>query len=124
MAWLLFSLYSHNQNDKEMASDQKFVNFIVDQLGNVGSVEAKMMFGGHTLYADGKILGLIGDNKLFIKPTNAGREFIQDVVEAPPYPGAKNCFLIAEKIEDREWLCELARISLTELPMPKVMKTK
>lgn len=107
-----------------MASDQKFVDFVVDHFNNVGTIEAKKMFGEFTLYADGKIFGLICDNKLFIKPTNAGRAFIKDVVEAPPYPGAKNCFLIEEKIDDRDWLSALVRVSLTELPMPRMKKKK
>jgi TfoX/Sxy family transcriptional regulator of competence genes len=110
-----------------MASDQKFVDFVVDQFENVGVVEAKMMFGGHTLYADGKVLGLICDNKLFIKPTLAGKSYIESsgtLVEALPYTGAKNSFLIEEKIDDRGWLSELARVSLKELPEPKVKKKK
>ncbi|MFZ1457377.1 MAG: hypothetical protein WAT46_15140, partial [Saprospiraceae bacterium] len=62
--------------------------------------------------------------KLFIKPTISGREFIGKVVEAPPYVGAKPSFLIDEKIEDSNWLSELIRISLKELPPPKPKKKK
>ena len=105
-----------------MASDQKFVDFVVDQLQNGGEVTAKKMFGEYGIFSDGKLFGLICDNKLFIKPTEAGRAFIGDVVEAPPYPGAKNSFLIEDKIEDREWLNELVRISVKELPDPKKKK--
>jgi TfoX/Sxy family transcriptional regulator of competence genes len=97
-----------------MASDQKFVDFITDQLKNAGEIVAKKMFGEYGLYSDGKIVGLICDNKLYIKPTITGRAFIGDVVEAPPYKGAKPSFLIEEKIEDSEWLCELVRISAKE----------
>lgn len=107
-----------------MASDQKFVDFVLGQMEDAGAITAKPMFGGHTLYADGKILGLICDNQLFIKPTPSGRAFIGDVVEAPPYKGAKPIFLIEDKIEDREWLTELVRISVKELPMPKPKKKK
>jgi len=64
------------------------------------------------------------DNKLFIKPTESGRTFIQHVVEAPPYEGAKPSFLIENKLDDREWLSELIRISLKELPEPKAKKKK
>lgn len=102
-----------------MASDQKFVDFVVEQIQNAGEITAKKMFGEYGVYSDGKLFGLICDNKLFIKPTTAGRAFIGEVVEAPPYPGAKNSFLIEDKIEDREWLSELVRISVKELPVPK-----
>ena len=82
------------------------------------------MFGEYGIYADGKIFGLICDNKLFIKPTNTGKTFFKKVVEAPPYPGAKTYFLIEEKLEDREWLSELVRITVKELPEPKPKKNK
>ena len=107
-----------------MASDKKFVAFVLDQLDNAGTITAKSMFGEYGVYADGKLFGLICDNKLFIKPTEGGGVFIKEVVEAPPYPGAKNCFLIEEKLEDREWLNELVRISVRELPAPKPKKPK
>ena len=107
-----------------MASDQKFVDFVVDQIHNAGEITAKKMFGEYGIFSDGKLFGLICDNKLFIKPTTAGRAFIGDVVEAPPYPGAKNSILIEDKIEDREWLSELVRISVRELPAPNKKKKK
>lgn len=107
-----------------MASDQNFVDFVVGQIQNAGEITAKKMFGEYGIYANEKIFGLICDNKLFIKPTNSGKEFIGNVVEAPPYDGAKPCFLIEEKIEDSEWLSELVRISVGELPAPKPKKKK
>lgn len=107
-----------------MASDQKFVDFVLEQIENSGEITAKKMFGEYGIYADGKIFALICDNKLFIKPTIAGRAFIGDVLEAPPYPGAKPSFLIEDKIEDRAWLSELVRITVKELPTPKVKRKK
>lgn len=107
-----------------MASDQNFVDFVLDQINNAGVVTAKKMFGEYGLYADEKLFGLICDNKLFIKPTNSGREFIGNVVEAPPYEGAKPSFLIEDKLEDSEWLSELVRLSVKELPLPKKKKKK
>lgn len=107
-----------------MASDQNFVNYVIDQIENAGEITAKKMFGEYGIYSDEKLFGLICDNKLFIKPTEAGRAFIGHVVEAPPYPGAKPCFLIEDKIEDRQWLSELVRITVSELPMPKPKKKK
>lgn len=105
-----------------MASNQKFVDFIIDQITNAGEITAKKMFGEYGLYADGKLFGLICDDKLFIKPTNAGRQFIGTPQEAPPYEGAKPSFLIEDKVEDAAWVSELVRLSLPELPMPKPKK--
>lgn len=80
------------------------------------------MFGEYGIYLDGKIIGLICDNRLFIKPTDAGREFIGNVVENPPYNGAKPSFLIEEKLEDSMWLSRLIKMTADELPEPKPKK--
>lgn len=105
-----------------MANDPEFVNFIVDQVDESCGVSFRHMFGGTTLYSHGKVVALICDDQLFVKPTDRGRSYIGDVVEAPPYPGAKNSFLIEDRIEDREWLTELIRITEAALPPPKPKK--
>lgn len=107
-----------------MASDLQFVEYVVEQMEKAGNVTHRQMFGGHTLYCKGKVVALICDNKLFIKPTNAGREFIGEVNESPAYPGAKPSFLIEEKIEDSDWLSVLIQITEKELPKPKPKKKR
>ena len=76
------------------------------------------------MYSDGILFALICDNKLFVKPTEGGRKFIKDVVEAPAFKGAKLSFLIGDKIEDREWISTLVRITREELPVPKPKKVQ
>ena len=107
-----------------MASDKEFVDFVLDQIENAGEITAKKMFGEYGIFSNKKIFALICDNKLFIKPTVSGREFIKNVIESPPYEGAKPSFLIEDKIEDREWLSNLVRITVKELPEPKPRKKK
>lgn len=107
-----------------MASDKNFIDFILDQIQNAGEITAKKMFGEYAIYSDRKLFGLICDNKLFIKPTKGGRNFIGNVVEAPPYTGAKPSFLIEDEVDDSEWLSELVRISVAELPESKPKKKK
>jgi len=107
-----------------MATDKEFVDFVVNHIENAGEITAKNMFGEYGIFSNRKIFALICDNKLFIKPTESGREFIKNVVESPPYKGAKPSFLIEDKIEDKEWLSELVIISVIELPEPKPKKKK
>ncbi len=107
-----------------MASTKDFVDFVQEHIEDVGEIRVKSMFGEYGIFSNGKIFGLVCDNRLFIKPTEGGRKFIGNVVEAPPYEGAKNSFLIEEKLDDKEWLSELIRISLKELPEPKPRKKK
>ena len=108
-----------------MSSNENFVKFIVNQIENAGVITYKKMFGEYALYSDGKIVALVCDNQLFIKPTNSGRSFIGNVTEASPYPGASLRFLIENKFEDKDWISDLIRITAKELPVPRPkMKNK
>jgi TfoX/Sxy family transcriptional regulator of competence genes len=102
-----------------MASDKEQLDFVLDQMGATGAVTAKGMFGEYGIYYDGKLVALFCDNQLFVKPTERGRGYIGEPVEAPPYPGAKPYFLIEDKIEDRDWVSGLIELTAQELPLPK-----
>lgn len=102
-----------------MASSLHSIEFITEQMEDAGEITYKAMFGEYALYCDGKIMALVCDDQLFMKPTAAGRSFIDDVVEAPPYPGAKPYFLIEDQLEDREWMGNLVKLTAEELPEPK-----
>lgn len=107
-----------------MASDLEFVEFVVEQIDEECEITYKPMFGEYGLYSKGKIVAVICDNRLYVKPTDAGRAFIGEPVEAPPYPGASNRFLIEEQLEDRDWLTELLRVTEAALPAPKPHRRK
>jgi len=53
-----------------------------------------------------------------------GRKIIGKVEEASPYPGAKPCFVIRDRIDDKEWISELVRVTAAELPLPKPKTAK
>ena len=104
-----------------MATDQEFIEFIIDQISGVKGISCRKMFGEYAVYCEGKVVALVADNQLFVKPTAGGRAFLGEVVEAPAYPGAKPSFLI-DDIDDRDRLCELIRITTKEVPLPKPKK--
>lgn len=103
-----------------MSSNQSTVDFIVKQMQLAGDISFRKMFGEYGLYCNGKMIGSVCDDKLFIKPTTAGKSYIGKVVEASPYPNAKPSFLIsAKQYQDVIWLSELVKITFEELPKPK-----
>lgn len=103
-----------------MKTRQSTVDFILEQIDEAGSVSAKKMFGGYCVYCDGKVVALVCDDELFVKITAAGKEFIGECPEKPPYPGAKPYFYISgEHWDDGEWLSQLIKISVEQLPAPK-----
>jgi TfoX/Sxy family transcriptional regulator of competence genes len=107
-----------------MSTDSSFIEFIREQLAGLNSISHRKMFGEYALYCEGKVVALVCDNQLFIKPTEKGKAFVGDISQAPPYPGAKLYFLVEEKLEDQEWLKELIQITADELPLPKPKKPK
>jgi TfoX/Sxy family transcriptional regulator of competence genes len=105
-----------------MASDLHFVQFVLDQIEPDLQMTHRKMFGEYGLYSRGKIVAVICDDQLFVKPTEAGRAHIGAPEMAPPYPGAAPRFLITDGIEDGPWLSELLRVTYAELPEPKKRK--
>jgi DNA transformation protein and related proteins len=102
-----------------VSSDQGFVEYVCDQAGDAGEVTSRKMFGEWALYRGQKVVALVCDDRLFVRPTEAGREFIGSPFELPPYSGARPHFLIEDRLDDREWLTELIRLTERELPPPK-----
>jgi TfoX/Sxy family transcriptional regulator of competence genes len=82
---------------------------------DAGRITYRKMFGENGIYCNGIIFGLICDNKVFIKPTVKGKVFIGNVVEAPPYPSARNYYFIEDKFEKRDWISELVKITIEDL---------
>jgi TfoX/Sxy family transcriptional regulator of competence genes len=98
------------------------VQFICEQVRGVGGVSHRKMFGEYAIYVGNKVVALVCDDRLFLKPTAAGRALLGSPVEAPPYPGAKPYFVIDEYIDDAEFLSTLLRATEAEIPEPKPKK--
>ncbi|HEX7051374.1 MAG TPA: TfoX/Sxy family protein [Longimicrobiales bacterium] len=107
-----------------MASDPGLVQFICEQLRGVGEVSHRKMFGEYAIYVGNKVVALVCDDRLFLKPTAAGRALLEAPVEAPPYPGAKPYFLVDAYVDDAEFLSTLFRATEREVPEPKPKRRK
>lgn len=104
-----------------MASNADFVQYIADQCSGAGEIVAKKMFGDYGIYCNGKIFGLICDDRFYLKPTEAGRALLRKEELWPPYDGAKDYFYIAD-VDDRDYLSSLVRETYKALPEPKKRK--
>ena len=108
-----------------MASNQNFVDYVSEQANLAGRLTFKKMFGEYAVYVDLKVVGFICDNQLLVKPTAAGKQWVGNIAEAPPCPGAKLHYLLSERLEDRDFVRQLLLITASELPAPKPkLKTK
>lgn len=104
-----------------MASRLEFVEYVVEQLSEAGTIRWKRMFGEFGLYCDGIYFACVCDDRLLVKQTDAGRALLPAGKTDLPYPGAKPMLLI-EELDDRAFLARLARATCAELPPPKARK--
>ncbi|HZH08225.1 MAG TPA: TfoX/Sxy family protein [Lautropia sp.] len=107
-----------------MASDESFATFVCDQASQWSPVSCRKMFGEYAVYCRGKPVALICRNQLYVKPTPGGRALVDYPVEGAPYPGAKPHLLIADRLDDREWLSRLLEATAGELPEPAPRKPR
>lgn len=94
------------------------MQYICDQAGLGRRLVFKKMFGEFALYVDGKVVALVCDDQLFLKPTPEGKSYLGKVAEAPPYPGAKNYFQVSSEMDDSERLGAALNITARALPEP------
>ena len=102
-----------------MGSSLVTVQFICDQAGLGKRLTFRKMFGEYALYLDGKIVALVCDNQMFLKPTDEGLAYLGKVSEAPPYPGAKNFYLLSAEVEDADVLQGALLVTARALPEPR-----
>ena len=84
----------------------------------------RKMFGEYALYIDGKVVALVCDDSLFIKPADATRALVSDLPERPPYPGAKLYSVADELLDDAERLQQLLLATWQAVPAPKPRRKK
>lgn len=107
-----------------MSTDPQTVAFIEDQLAGL-SVRTLRMFGEYGLYCDEKVVGLICDDSLFLKPSSADPALFARTEPAPPYAGAKVYHRVpGDALEDRDWLGAAVQATADALPPPKAKKAK
>ena len=47
--------------------EKEFVNYLVELMQSIGPVSAKSMFGGHGIFLDGLMFGLVANSILYLK---------------------------------------------------------
>lgn len=85
---------------------------------------ARKMFGEYALYLDGKVVALVCDDQLFLRPTPRSIAALPDTPLAPPYPGAKDHLLVTDALDDPAPVITALRSLAEDLPAPKPKKPK
>ena len=106
-----------------MATSQSTMDFLLDILSDSRQVSARKMFGEYCLYYAGRPVGLVCDEQLYLKPSEAGNRLMKFPDEGAPFPGARMHLRISpDDWDDRSWMNALVRATFDSLPPPKVPK--
>lgn len=108
-----------------MATSPATVESVLSALGRPFS--ARAMFGEHAVYADGKVVALVCDDRLYVKVHAATDALAEECELAPPYPGAKDHYVL----DEGQWMArrDLPRMlaglaKALPAPKPKTKKAK
>ncbi len=110
-----------------MATKADFAEYVREQLRRAGEISLRKMFGDYGVYLNGKFIGLICDNQLFIKETQTGRKILREngiVEEGLPYEGAKTLYFVINDLDDEEFLGEFLLASDPEIRWQKSKNKK
>ena len=101
-----------------MASSKEYLDYVLEQLSELDEVSFRAMMGEYILYYRGRVFGGIYDDRLLIKPVPSAVKLMPDATMEIPYDGAKE-MILADDIDNREFLCKLVRSMWEELPEKK-----
>ena len=107
-----------------MSTSKEIIVDILDELAPL-RVRARSMFGEYGIYCDEKIVALVCDDLLYVKPTAAADSLTVDLEPCPPYPGARDYLLIEDRLLlDRAEFRHLIQATADALPVPRPRKKK
>lgn len=95
------------------------------RLRPAGDVSMRRMFGEAAVYLDERVVALICDGELFLRPYSAAAELLPEAGLAPPYPGAKPHLTPSQADQSNpELMAAVLTAIAREAPLPKKRKPK
>lgn len=105
-----------------MATTVDYIEFVCDQIKDIGNIRYKKMFGEYLVYINDKPILLVCDNTVFIKKHDIITGKMRGATVGFPYDGAKEHYIL--DIDNSNFSCEIIRILETVTPLPKPKKKK
>ena len=102
----------------------EFNEYVRECLSVGGNIVIRSMMGGYLVYLNGKLIGDIGNNELFLKRTPTSDRLLADSELRYPYEGSKTLMHVFDKFEDTDLIADLLKGMYVELPEKKPEKAK
>lgn len=98
-----------------MASDKKYLEYIMEGLADKGDISYRAMMGEYIIYCKGKVVGGIYDNRLLVKNVKSAKKIMPDAVAEIPYPGG-SLMLLVDNVDDKLFLEDLFMAVSDDVP--------
>ena len=97
----------------------EYNEYVRETFSVAGDIIIKSMMGGFLVYFNGKLIGDICDNELFLKRTPTSDRLLADSELRYPYEGSKTLMHVFDRFEDAALVQELLDGMYSELPEKK-----
>jgi TfoX/Sxy family transcriptional regulator of competence genes len=105
-----------------MATTPQTIAHLLDALPD--GVTSRRMFGEYALYFQGKVVGFVCDDTLFIKPTPGATALLPSAEMGPAYPGSKDYITAGDALDDGDLMARVLHMVAAETPAPKPKKKR
>ena len=102
----------------------EFNEYVRERFSAAGDIVIRAMMGGYLVYFNGKLIGDICDNELFLKRTPTSDRLLADSELRFPYEESKTLMHVFDRFEDTDLIVELLESMYLELPEKKPKKAK
>ena len=106
-----------------MATPPETLAHLLDALDPL-PLTVRKMFGEAALYLNGKVVALVCNDQLFLKPTPNAQAALPHCPTGHPYPGAKLHLLVTDALDDPALVIRALQAIAADLPAPKPKKRK
>lgn len=102
----------------------EFNEYVREVFSVAGDIVIRSMMGGYLVYLNGKLIGDIGNNELFLKRTPTSDRLLADSELRYPYEGSKTLMHVFDGFENTALVLELLDGMYAELPEKKPTKAR
>ncbi len=107
-----------------MITVNEFNEYVRECFSAAGNIVIKPMMGGYLVYLNGKLIGDICDNELFLQRTPTSDRLLADPKLRYPYEGSKTLMHVFDRFEDMALVLELLNGMYKELPEKRPAKNR
>ena len=102
----------------------EFNEYVRESFSGFGDIVIKSMMGGYLVYFNGKLIGDICNDELFLKRTPTSDRLLAESELRYPYEGSKTLMHVFDSFDDKALIRELLDGMYAELPEKKSAKTR